>query len=210
MLHLRPARFGPGDDDAALCRSLMREYAFHLNSLVRGQHICIAGLERELDALPGPYAAPGGAVLLAWSAEHPAGCVALRPLKLTGDLPDRPAENACEMKRLWVRSEYQGQGIGLRLVEELLRLARGRGYTAMYLDTMPASMPAAWRLYSSLGFTPVERYYDPEVCDSAVRDSAMCDSQDLPPAVLPGAASDAPDPEAFRQASAIAFLRREL
>jgi GNAT superfamily N-acetyltransferase len=62
------------------------------------------------------------------------------------------------MKRLWVRAEHQGSGVGRRLAEAVVEAARERGYTAMYLDTMPHSMPAAYALYQAMGFVPVEKY----------------------------------------------------
>jgi hypothetical protein len=62
------------------------------------------------------------------------------------------------MKRLWVRPTQQGTGLGRQLAAAIIDLARERGYTAMYLDTMPQSMQAAYRLYRSMGFTPVDRY----------------------------------------------------
>lgn len=134
----------------------MREYAHFLNSSVGGEHICVASLEEELAGLPGSYAEPGGAVLLAFDDDGPAGCVALKPLELAQ--PARPGERACEMKRLWVRPAQQRTGLGRRLAEAILETARERGYTAMYLDTMPQSMQAAYRLYCSMGFARVDRY----------------------------------------------------
>jgi ribosomal protein S18 acetylase RimI-like enzyme len=136
---------------------LMREYAAFLNASVGGEHICVESLEKELAELPGAYAEPGGTVLLAFAREEPAGCVALKPLTLPGGTQH---ERACEMKRLWVRPEQQGTGLGRQLTEAVLDAARARGYTAMFLDTMPASMRAAYRLYCSVGFAPVERYND--------------------------------------------------
>lgn len=134
----------------------MREYAHFLNASVGGEHICVESLEEELAGLPGSYAEPGGTVLLALEGEDPAGCVALKPLKLAG--PVSAGERACEMKRLWVREAHQGTGLGRRLAEGVMDAARERGYTAMYLDTMPESMQAAYRLYRSMGFVAVERY----------------------------------------------------
>ena len=156
MPTIRPAKFGGGDNDADLCRTLMREYARFLNDSVGGEHICVESLEDELAALPGSYAEPAGAVLLAFENEIPAGCVALKPLKL--DHAANPRERACEMKRLWVRPPQQGSGLGRKLAEAVVEAAQQRGYTAMYLDTMPQSMQAAYRLYSSMGFTAVDRY----------------------------------------------------
>jgi putative acetyltransferase len=156
MATIRPARFGGEDNDADLCRTLMREYALFLNDSVGGEHICVESLEEELAGLPGEYAEPAGAVLLGFEDEIPAGCVALKPLKLAES--SRPNERACEMKRLWVRPRAQGTGLGRKLAEVVIELARQRGYTAMYLDTMPQSMQAAYRLYCALGFTAVDRY----------------------------------------------------
>jgi GNAT superfamily N-acetyltransferase len=84
--------------------------------------------------------------------------IALKPLK-----PERsahPNERACEMKRLWVRPQFRGLRVGRLLSERLVEEARARGYSAMYLDTMPATMRAANRIYAELGFAPVERYCD--------------------------------------------------
>jgi ribosomal protein S18 acetylase RimI-like enzyme len=156
MAAIRPAKFGGERDDADLCRTLMREYAQFLNASVGGEHICVASLEEELAGLPGEYAEPTGAVLLAFENDVPAGCVALKPLKLAQSL--RPDERACEMKRLWVRPAQQGTGLGRKLAEAIIEAASERGYTAMYLDTMPQSMQAAYRLYCSMGFTAVDRY----------------------------------------------------
>lgn len=141
--------------DAEVCRMLMREYAAYLNDSVGGQHICVESLEKELAELPGAYAEPKGTVLLAFRQEDPAGCVALKALTIAGAAPQ---ERACEMKRLWVRPEQQGTSLGRKLTQAVLEAARERSYTAMYLDTMPASMQAAYGLYRSMGFAPVGRY----------------------------------------------------
>jgi GNAT superfamily N-acetyltransferase len=156
MPAIRPANFGGEKSDAELCRTLMLEYAQFLNQSVGGEHICVDSLEYELAALPGSYADPAGAVLLAFEGETPAGCVALKPLKLAR--PANANERACEMKRLWVRPARQGTGLGRKLAEAIIDVAQRRGYTAMYLDTMPQSMQAAYRLYCTMGFTPVDRY----------------------------------------------------
>jgi putative acetyltransferase len=159
MVQLRQARFGGEADDTELCRTLVREYATFLNDSVGGEHICVASLEKELAGLPGQYAQPEGVVLLAFfqnepdEPAEPAGCVALKPL------PDvRPGERACEMKRLWVRPAHQGRQIGRKLADAVVEAARARGYAAMYLDTMPHSMRAAYALYVAMGFVPVDRY----------------------------------------------------
>jgi putative acetyltransferase len=148
---IRPARFGGGQDDADLVRSLMREYAAHLNHAAGGEHICVASLEIELQNLPGAYAEPEGAILLAFVDKTPVGCVALKPLNRS------QPERVCEMTRLWVRPEFQGQRLGRRLAETIIEMARTAGYSAIHLSTMPETMQAAHAIYISLGFTPVEQ-----------------------------------------------------
>ena len=137
-------------------RTLLREYAVYLNQSLGEEHICLEDYERELASLPGVYAEPKGTLLLAMAEEKPAGCIALKPLKPTRVI--KAGEAACEMKRLWVRPEFRGQSIGRFLAEELIQHARGLGYTAMYLDTVPDAMQSANNIYQKLGFQPAERY----------------------------------------------------
>jgi ribosomal protein S18 acetylase RimI-like enzyme len=127
--------------------------------------------EEELEALPGEYAEPRGALLLALvnaadtdiavkapplrrgpGFAHVAGCCALRPLD-TADYP-----NAAEMKRLYVRPEFRGWGLGRQLAEAILDTARGEGYGCVLLDTLD-DMEAARALYEDLGFVEVPPYY---------------------------------------------------
>ena len=143
-----------GAEDVAAVRRLMQAYGEHLAANPAGAvNICIEGYGRELEELPGGYAV----LLLALVDGEPAGCVALRPLRLE--------EQACEMKRLWVGDGFRGLGLGRRLVEESIGWAERRGFEAMYLDTVPAAMPEANRLYEAMGFVRVERYNENPVTD---------------------------------------------
>jgi putative acetyltransferase len=143
-------------DQMDTARELLREYAAYLNESLGADHICLSEYERELAALPGSYAEPEGVILLAFAGDQPAACAALKPL--TPSRAIEAGECACEMKRLWVRPAFRGQSIGLLLAEELINYARGRGYTAMYLDTVPEAMKSANAIYRKLRFSPVERY----------------------------------------------------
>jgi GNAT superfamily N-acetyltransferase len=124
-------------------RRLLREYEASLNV-----SLCFQGFEKELAELPGDYAPPGGRLLLACDGNQPAGCVALRGLDA----------ETCEMKRLYLRPEFRGQGAGRRLARALIQEARTLGYKRMRLDTL-AAMQEARALYESLGFKRIEPYY---------------------------------------------------
>lgn len=129
--------------DAA--RGLFREYESWLDL-----DLCFQGFESELSELPGKYAPPDGTLLLAYTDEKLAGCIALRNLE----------DGICEMKRLFVRSDFRGEGIGVQLIERLIADAREIGYVKMRLDTYPAKMAKAVSLYESHGFRLIEPYYN--------------------------------------------------
>lgn len=154
-------------------RSIFREYA---NSL--DVDLCFQNFEDELAMLPGDYAEPRGALLLALidasptdtddptqvrrgdgRLAHVAACCALRPL----DAADYP--NAAEMKRLYVRPAFRGMGLGRQLAEAVLDAARGAGYASVLLDTLD-DMEAARTLYEDLGFEEVPPYYHNPIAGS--------------------------------------------
>ncbi len=134
-------------DDVDRARALFREYADSL-----GVDLCFQGFEAELASLPGEYAAPRGALLLALVGGAAAGCCALRPREIPDHL------NACEMKRLYVRRAFRGLGLGRRLAEAVLDRARQAGYACILLDTLDG-MQTARSLYEELGFREVPPYY---------------------------------------------------
>lgn len=128
-------------------RAIFREYANGLQV-----DLCFQDFESELAQLPGEYAEPRGALLMALLDGQLAGCCALRPL----DNADYP--NACEMKRLYVRPSFRKSGVGRQLVEAILDCARLAGYDCVLLDTLD-EMESARALYQDLGFEEIPPYY---------------------------------------------------
>lgn len=131
--------------DAA--REIFREYALTL-----AIDLCFQNFEAELAQLPGEYAAPSGALLLAFVDDQLAGCGAFR------GLPEADDPNACEMKRLYVRRAFRRFGLGRIIAQDLIDRAGDAGYSCMLLDTLD-EMEAARSLYESLGFVEVPPYY---------------------------------------------------
>ncbi len=129
-------------EDLHHVRALFEIYAASI-----GFSLSFQDFDRELADLPGRYAPPSGRLLLARADDAIAGCVALRQLD----------DTTCEMKRLFVRPEFHGRGIGRQLAHAIIAEARAAAYTAMRLDTVP-SMRAAIALYESLGFRDIAPY----------------------------------------------------
>jgi putative acetyltransferase len=128
-------------------RDLFAEYARTLSV-----DLCFQNFDAELNALPGDYGSPRGGLIVALVDGLPAGCCALRAL----DGVDYA--NACEMKRLFVRPGFRGLGLGRKLVESTLEMARLAAYDCVLLDTLD-DMEAARALYEELGFEEIPPYY---------------------------------------------------
>jgi ribosomal protein S18 acetylase RimI-like enzyme len=144
--------------DYAAIKALFIEYAESL-----GFSLDYQDFGTELAELPGKYAPPTGALLLARADGAPAGTVALRQL----------APEVCEMKRLYVRPAYrglrtpEGLSIGRALAFGIVAKARALGYRRLRLDTIAGKMEAAVRLYRSMGFVDIPPYYPSPVPGTA-------------------------------------------
>lgn len=142
--HIAPA---VSPDDLAAVADLLQAYVRSLPIDLDYQDFAA-----EFAGLPGKYAPPPGALLLARDAEDRAiGCGALRPLAEAG---------VCEMKRLYIAPQARGLGLGRALAGAIVQAARDRGYRELRLDTL-ASMDAALALYERMGFARIAPYYAP-------------------------------------------------
>jgi len=132
-----------GDETAvAAAKELVKEYVRSLNI-----DLSFQGIDRELDEFPADYVPPRGALFVALAGKKLAGVVALRMV----------STKTCEMKRMYVREEFRGRGIGRNLAELLIDEASRRGYSRMRLDTL-STMKEAIGLYCSLGFREIAPY----------------------------------------------------
>ncbi|MEQ8503945.1 MAG: GNAT family N-acetyltransferase [Rhodospirillales bacterium] len=132
-----------GGPDLEAVRKLFAEYGANVS-----RAYCLKGFDEELAGLPGAYGAPRGALFLVRSGDDAAGCIAARPL----------SDDIAEMKRLYVRSGFQGKGYGRQLVEAVILWARDAGYAALRLDTL-GHMAEARALYLRLGFLDIPAYH---------------------------------------------------
>jgi GNAT superfamily N-acetyltransferase len=130
-------------EQIAQVRELFLEYGRSL-----GFSLCFQSFDEELAGLPGDYALPAGRLLLAEYEGQLAGCVALHPID----------SSICEMKRLYLRPQFRGKGLGRALAERILAEARGIGYERIRLDTVEPFMKDAVAIYRKLGFREIAPY----------------------------------------------------
>jgi len=130
------------EQDFADAKDLFLEYANSLNF-----ELCFQNFEKEISDLPAQYSEPTGCIILCYEDNKPIGCVGLRKF----------AEGICEMKRLYLKNEARGKGIGRALAEKIIGKANERGYKKMQLDTIE-TMKEAISLYKSMGFKEISPY----------------------------------------------------
>ncbi|MCI0450368.1 MAG: GNAT family N-acetyltransferase [Chlorobi bacterium] len=126
-------------------KSLFLEYSNWL-----GNSFCFQGFDEELATLPGKYAPPEGRLYIAAIDGESTGCIGLRKI----------GDGICEMKRLYVRQNARGLGIGKKLVEMVINDAKNIGYKKMRLDTIAEKMIEAQKIYRSAGFYEIQPYYN--------------------------------------------------
>ena len=129
--------------EIATVRELFLEYAQSL-----GFSLCFQSFDQELARLPGDYSPPSGCLILANLRGKAAGCVALHAID----------GESCEMKRLYVRPQFRGHGLGKALAARIIAEARGIGYHRLRLDTVEPKMKAAVAMYRQMDFREIAPY----------------------------------------------------
>ncbi|MCI8833766.1 MAG: GNAT family N-acetyltransferase [Ruminococcus sp.] len=111
------------------------------------KYLEIQNYEEELKHLETKYGFPDGRLYLAYCEGKLAGCIGLKKIDA----------QSCEMKRLYVRSEFRGRQIGNVLVKQIIHDAKEIGYACMLLDTLPF-LKSAVHLYKKFGFYEIPCY----------------------------------------------------
>jgi len=131
-----------------------------MDMLIKGdprfeEYLGIQNYEDELKHLEKKYGMPSGRLYLLFVNDEAAGCVGLRKLD----------KQKCELKRLYVKPKFRGEGLGDLLLERIIGDARRIGYKYMSLDTLPF-LTRALEMYRRCGFEEIEKYNDSPIDDS--------------------------------------------
>jgi putative acetyltransferase len=136
-------------------RELFLEYEKSL-----GFSLCFQNFDKELAELPGGYAPPTGRLLLAEYEGQLAGCVALHKMgfEIGSEADCKISPEVCEMKRLYLRPQFRGKGLGRALADSIIAEARQIGYQRIRLDTVEPVMKDAVAMYRKIGFEEIAPY----------------------------------------------------
>lgn len=123
-------------------KQLILEYATWL-----GFDLSFQNFDKEMDTLKVTYGHPDGGVFIAILNNNPVGVAGIK----------RFNETDCELKRMFIRENGRGFGIGKLLLAECIKLAENLNYHAIKLDTL-TSMKSAIKIYADFGFNEIPAY----------------------------------------------------
>lgn len=139
MINLKEAQ---SKEDYAIAINLFQAYAAQLEVDLSFQNFA-----QEIKDIESQYAQPNGAIYIAYDKDIAIGCFGVRAFE----------PSICELKRMYLKDTYRGQGIGRLLLEKSIGVGAALNYKKMRLDTLP-SMQSAIKLYQKLGFYEIEPY----------------------------------------------------
>jgi len=128
---------------AEAARWLMSDYLDELGMRQAGSF----DRSRYVDAAPAEFEPPAGVLLVAYDAEDPVACGAVRVI----------AAGVAEIKRMYVAPSARGRGLGRTLLGALEAAAVDLGCDRARLDTA-AFLTEAVALYRSAGYTDIADY----------------------------------------------------
>jgi len=133
--------------DFLVAKELILEYIEWLAFDLAFQHI-----DKELNSLPEMYGDPDGGLVLARINDKAVGVAGIR----------KYADRECELKRMFVKPESRGLGIGKLLITACIEIAKKLNYDIIKLDTADF-MKSAIKLYVDNGFVEIPAYrYNPQ------------------------------------------------
>jgi len=149
MIEIRPIR----PDETTVAKRLIYRVALVVFNDTRPLEESIAYYEargelKDMDDIQRSYFDNGGVFLVITNDREIICTGAIRKLEA----------GICELKRLWLLTEYHGKGLGYRMTQELLRIARDMKYERIRLETDPIYQKPALEFYRRLGFYEIPRY----------------------------------------------------
>ena len=134
-------------EEFEIAKQLFEAYAKELKLDLSFQNF-----SQELKEIDLQYTKPQGGLFIAYDKnEKPVGCFGVREIN----------DSICELKRMFIKMEYRGRGLGRAMMRKAIENAMYLGYQKMRLDTL-ASMKEAIGLYMSFGFYEIPAYrYNP-------------------------------------------------
>ncbi len=124
--------------DTEIIKDLFIEY-----SHIQGAESCFVSFDKELSDLSGFY--KGGSMLVGYEDEKPVACIAVKKID----------EDVCEAKRLFIKTEFRGNGYARIMLETMLDKAKELGFKQVRFTTKPSVMQIGYGLYKRMGFEEV-------------------------------------------------------
>lgn len=149
MIEIRPIQ----PDEWTIAKEIVYRVSHHLFKDPRPLEEAIVYHEsngdlKDMDDIQKNYSENGGVFLVITDDNRVIGMGAIRQLE----------DKICELRRLWLLMDYQGQGLGYLLMMELFRYAREMNYERIRLETAPVYLKRATAFYRRVGFYEIPAY----------------------------------------------------
>ncbi|MEP6894392.1 MAG: GNAT family N-acetyltransferase [Chloroflexota bacterium] len=153
MINIRRIRFAPNEGPAAKRVVYRVAHAIFNDPCTLEDSITYYESKNELgdmDNIQKNYFENGGIFLVMTDNDQIICTGAIRKLE----------DDICELKRLWLLTEYHRQGLGYRMLNELLSFAKEKNYKRIRLETDSLAQSRAVEFYKQIGFYEIPSYTD--------------------------------------------------